>query len=335
MAHIRANFCSGRLTSGPSGTGAFTMTSADGAGSGTDGLATLPAVTGSDTCYLVFDPDREFGDPEVIRVNTHTAAATTADIQAAGRAQLGTTARSHAVGTKWVLSFLHDVDDATSTPAEVGTASAGTAGAPLAPVDHSHALADDAVTTAKILNSNVTTAKIADGAVTTDKLGADAVTGAKVADDAIDSEHIADGAIDSSHLAADVVDGTKIADDAVDSEHIADGAVLEAAIADGAVTASKLADLLGGTDWEIDADTFTITFSGSGTASTGTISYNKAFTASPILVFGNPTITANTVVTVGRLTNTSSGFTAYGRLDGGASHTGSVTAHYIAVGPTA
>jgi len=41
-------------------------------------------------------------------------------------------------------------------------------------------IADDAITTAKILNNNVTEVKILDGAVTTDKLGTDAVTAAKL-----------------------------------------------------------------------------------------------------------------------------------------------------------
>ncbi len=106
-------------------------------------------------------------------------------------------------------------------------------------------IANDSVTTVKILDGAVTAQKIGTDAVTADKilagavgtaeLGADAVTGAKIADNAVDSEHITAGAIDTAHIgnlqvttakiAADAVNGTKLADAAVDSEHIAAGAI--------------------------------------------------------------------------------------------------------------
>jgi len=106
-------------------------------------------------------------------------------------------------------------------------------------------IANDSVTTVKILDGAVTAQKIGTDAVTADKilagavgtaeLGADAVTGAKIADNAVDSEHITAGAIDTAHIgnlqvttakiAADAVNGTKLADSAVNSEHIAAGAI--------------------------------------------------------------------------------------------------------------
>lgn len=110
MSLIKANFVSGR-TDSASGTGAFTMSSPDGSGAGTDGLGLLAAVTTADICYITMDPNRQYGDPEIIKINTHTAAATTADVQAGGRAQFGTVARNHPSGTKWVLGALVGVHD--------------------------------------------------------------------------------------------------------------------------------------------------------------------------------------------------------------------------------
>jgi hypothetical protein len=144
-------------------------------------------------------------------------------------------------------------------------------------------IANDSVTTVKILDAAVTAQKIGTDAVTADKilagavgtteLGADAVTGAKIADSAVDSEHITAGAIDTAHIgnlqvttakiAADAIDGTKIADGAVDSEHIkagavdlahmsansvdsdqyVDGSIDEVHLANDAVTNAKLANI--------------------------------------------------------------------------------------------
>ena len=103
-------------------------------------------------------------------------------------------------------------------------------------------IANDAITTVKILDSNVTTAKIA----------ADAITGAKIADNAIDSEHYADESIDTAHigdlqitaqkLAADSVTQSKIANDSVNSQHYVDGSIDTAHIADAQITTAKLVD---------------------------------------------------------------------------------------------
>ena len=62
-------------------------------------FAALPAVTSPDTLKLVLDPDGTAGDPEIITITQHTAAATTATIV---RASEGTTARQHLSSTKWV-----------------------------------------------------------------------------------------------------------------------------------------------------------------------------------------------------------------------------------------
>ena len=69
---------------------------------------------------------------------------------------------------------------------------------------------DDAITSAKIGDTNVATADIANGSVTAAKLAADAITGAKIADDSIDSEHIVDGSIDTAHIGANQVTSAKL-----------------------------------------------------------------------------------------------------------------------------
>ena len=81
-----------------------------------------------------------------------------------------------------------------------------------------------------------------DQLVQTYDIQADAITNAKIADSQIDSEHYVDGSIDREHLAADIVDGTKIADNSINSEHYVDGSIDEEHIANTAVTANKIAD---------------------------------------------------------------------------------------------
>jgi len=59
---------------------------------------------------------------------------------------------------------------------------------------------DDAITSAKIGDTNVATADIANSSVTAAKLAADAVTSAKLADDAVTSAKLADDAVTSAKL---------------------------------------------------------------------------------------------------------------------------------------
>jgi hypothetical protein len=109
---------------------------------------------------------------------------------------------------------------------------------------------DNAVTSPKIVNDAVTTLKIINGAVTTAKIGADAIDGTKIADNAVDSEHIVAGAIDTAHIgllqvttaviAADAITGAQLADNAVDSEHYVDGSIDTAHFAAGAVDATAI-----------------------------------------------------------------------------------------------
>jgi len=99
----------------------------------------------------------------------------------------------------------------------------------------SRVLADDAVLTANITDSNITVAKMAansvdsdqyvDGSIDAVHLAADIITGAKIADNAIDSEHYTDGSIDLAHLSANSIDSDQYVDGSIDTAHIADDQV--------------------------------------------------------------------------------------------------------------
>ena len=121
-------------------------------------------------------------------------------------------------------------------------------------------IADDAVTTTKILNANVTTAKIAD----------DAITSAKIADDAITSALIADDAITSALIADDAITSALIADDAITNALIADDAVAAAQIADNSVDIARL-NVSDGSNGQF------LRTNGSGTLSFATVSSEKAY----------------------------------------------------------
>ena len=104
------------------------------------------------------------------------------------------------------------------------------------------ALADNSVTSAKILDGAVATADIADSAVTTAKLADNSVTSAKIVDGTITSADIGDGQVATVDLAANAVTTAKLADSSVTSAKIVDGTVSTADLADSAVTTVKLAD---------------------------------------------------------------------------------------------
>lgn len=90
-ARIRANFVGGLVEDNPLASGGTTLTSA--------GLAALGAVTSAEHIAIVLDPDGRAGNPEVIWVTLHTAAATSATVV---RGREGTTARAHERDTPWV-----------------------------------------------------------------------------------------------------------------------------------------------------------------------------------------------------------------------------------------
>lgn len=156
---------------------------------------------------------------------------------------------------KWIQEQFHDVlFDATTGHDHDGVNSASLSPAAV--------VADDAVTTAKILDANVTEAKIATGAVSETKLATNAVTTVKIAnsqvttakieDDAVTTAKIAAGAVTATELGADAVTAAKIGDDVIDSEHYAAGSIdtehianlqiTTALIAADAITGAKIAD---------------------------------------------------------------------------------------------
>jgi hypothetical protein len=111
-------------------------------------------------------------------------------------------------------------------------------------------IANAAVTTAKIADSNVTTAKIADGAVTSQKISGGAVSTSFLADAAVTTVKIADAAVTAAKLDPSIEltppDGSittaKLANSAVTTIKIADANVTTAKIADVNVTTAKIAN---------------------------------------------------------------------------------------------
>lgn len=86
---IRGNNAYGVTTDNPLAVGATTFNSTS--------LTLLPAVAAAHA-IVVLDPKRVFGQPEIVVVTAHTGLSTSATIT---RAQYGTVARSHPVGTAW------------------------------------------------------------------------------------------------------------------------------------------------------------------------------------------------------------------------------------------
>lgn len=89
-SRIRANNVFGVTTDNPLTVGSATFNSA--------GLANLPVVSGNHA-VVTLDPLRQYGEPEIVIITTHTAVATVATIT---RGAYGTTARAHPVNTVWV-----------------------------------------------------------------------------------------------------------------------------------------------------------------------------------------------------------------------------------------
>lgn len=96
MPNLYANFLRGTLTADP-GAGGATLTSAE--------LASMATFGTPDFMWVTLDPAGVNGAPEIVKITTHTAAATTA---AMTRGQQGTTARAHPVGTAWRQTWTRD-----------------------------------------------------------------------------------------------------------------------------------------------------------------------------------------------------------------------------------
>lgn len=88
---VRSNFLGGLIEDNPLTLGATSLSSA--------GLAAMQAIGSTQHMVLVLDPDGVGGNPEIVWVTAHTAAATTATIL---RGQEGTAARAHERDMPWV-----------------------------------------------------------------------------------------------------------------------------------------------------------------------------------------------------------------------------------------
>lgn len=105
------------------------------------------------------------------------------------------------------------------------------------------AIADGAVTAAKIAAGAVGEQALGDGATTTAKLADGAVNAAKIATGAVGDKELADGAVNSAKIADGQVGNVDLADDSVATTHIANAAVRSEDIALNAVGSRELGDL--------------------------------------------------------------------------------------------
>lgn len=90
---VRSGFLGGLIEDNPLTLGATTLTSA--------ALASVPVIGSTQHLALVLDPDGFAGNPEIVYITAHSAAATTATIL---RAQESSTARAHDRDMAWVHS---------------------------------------------------------------------------------------------------------------------------------------------------------------------------------------------------------------------------------------
>lgn len=106
-------------------------------------------------------------------------------------------------------------------------------------VQSSH-LATFAVTSNKIMWGNVRTEALADGAITAAKIASGAVGTTALANDAVDSSKIAPNAVGPTELVDGCVQSSKLASVSVGTSHLMSGAVTSGKLADNAVLAQHL-----------------------------------------------------------------------------------------------
>ena len=100
---------------------------------------------------------------------------------------------------------------------------------------------DLSIWTQALANNAITTAKILAGAVTDLQLANNAVTTAKIAVGAVDTNVIANNAITTAKILAGAVDTLQIANNAITTGLIALGAITDTVIANNAITTPKIA----------------------------------------------------------------------------------------------
>jgi len=103
-------------------------------------------------------------------------------------------------------------------------------------------LLEDSVITSKILAGAVTTFKLGDGSITTVKLGDGSVTTPKINGGAVTTSKLGDGSVTTSKLGDGSVTTPKLGGGSVTTSKIGGGAVTTSKLGDGAVTTSKLGD---------------------------------------------------------------------------------------------
>jgi hypothetical protein len=105
MSAIYTNLQTGTITDNPLTNSATTVNSA--------AFATLPVIAAPDFMWLTLDPTSVAGTPEIVKITTHTNAATVCTIvRGQQTGQGGGAARQHLLSTKWaVAATANDLDD--------------------------------------------------------------------------------------------------------------------------------------------------------------------------------------------------------------------------------
>lgn len=102
---LRSDSDSGTITDNPLLIGATTMNSA--------GLSTFPVVDSTSYMAITLDPLGLAGAPEIVWITAHTSANTAATIV---RGKEGSTARQHALNTRWSHGPTSEDFDHLKTP---------------------------------------------------------------------------------------------------------------------------------------------------------------------------------------------------------------------------
>jgi len=160
---------------------------------------------------------------EVVKVTSGTTSLTVT------RAQGGTSAQAFDSGDNFQLRVTADtLLAATQTDVKITGGSIATA-----------AIADDAVTAAKMAANSIDSDSYVDGSIDHVHLSADCVDGDNIGDDVINSEHIVADSIDAEHLAPNSVNTDAIIDDAVRTAHIQDAQITLAKMSTNSVNTDQ------------------------------------------------------------------------------------------------
>lgn len=117
-------------------------------------------------------------------------------------------------------------------------------------------LANNAVTTEKILNAAITTPKVADRNITTSKIAKKAVTSEELADTSVGSTQIKEFAVQTKHITDASVVESKLGESAITRGKIKDAAVNGDKLAAGSVTPEKLSSALNNRILKLESDAF-------------------------------------------------------------------------------